>query len=264
MHARRTLIGLLAASILGGGVLAGQVAHAKAARAAATAAAVDTPDAIAALRKMGAFLRNLQAFAVKSQMTTDDVLASGQKVQYGSVVTMKVRRPDHMRIDIDGDRRNEKMFYDGKTFTVLGARAGLFAQFDAPPTLGELKTVLEKRYGIDLPLADLFYWGTDQDGTAAIKSATLVGTSMVGGVSCDHYAIHQTDLDWEIWIEQGGRTLPRKLVLTTTTERSQPQHIMVLDWDITPKLTDEAFFFAAPASAHRIEFEKAPQTGGAR
>ena len=57
-------------------------------------------------------------------MTTDDVLASGQKIQFGSAVNMKVRRPDWMRVDIDGDRRNERMFYDGKTFTVFGERAG--------------------------------------------------------------------------------------------------------------------------------------------
>ncbi len=113
---------------------------------------------------MGEFLRNQQAFAVQSRVTTDDVLPSGQKVQYGGTVDLKIRRPDRMRMDIAGDRRNERMYYDGKTFTVFGENAGFYATFPAPGTLTELKDVLEKRYAIDLPLADLFYWGTEHDG----------------------------------------------------------------------------------------------------
>jgi hypothetical protein len=270
MQARRTLVGLLATTIVGSGLVVAQVAHAKSARAAARTAekpAVDTPDVIAALQKMGTQLRNLQAFAVKAQTTTDDALASGQKIQYSSVVNLKVRRPDRLRVDVAGDRRNERMYYDGKTFTAFSERQGYYAQFDAPPTLNELKPVLEKRYGIDMPLADLFYWGTEQDATSAIKSGTLVGTSVVNGVSCDHYAIHQADIDWEIWIEQGAHPLPRKMVITTTTERVLPQHTMVLDWDLSPRLTDDLFTFSPSPNAHRIAFEqidKGKTLGGAR
>src|SRR6478735_4462114 len=83
MHARRTLVGLLATSIVGGGLVAAQVAHAKSARAATRTAtdkpaAVETPDVIAALQKTGAYLRNLQTFAVKAEMTADDERAQAR------------------------------------------------------------------------------------------------------------------------------------------------------------------------------------------
>ena len=65
-----------------------------------------------------------------------------------------------MRVDITGDRRNERLDDDGKTFTVFGPNTGYYAMF-AAGTLVELKDVLEKQYAIDFPLADLFYWGTD-------------------------------------------------------------------------------------------------------
>jgi len=257
--------------ILGSGLVTSQLAHAKAARAAASTAdkvAVETPDVIAALKRMGAYLRNLQSFAVKADMATDDALSPGQKVQFNANVSLKVRRPDRLRMDIEGDRRNERLYYDGKAFTAYSNKLGYYAQFDAPPTLNDLKPVLEKKYGIDMPLADLFYWGTEQDATGAIKSGTLVGTSVVNGVSCDHYALHQADIDWEIWIEQGGRPLPRKVVITTTTERLQPQHTMELNWDLSPRLTEDLFTFVPPSNSHRIAFDKAmaetPKAGGAR
>ena len=118
--------------------------------------AVD-PEAISALHKMGEFLRNQQTFSVQSRQTTDDVLANGQKVQYGGTVDLKIRRPDRMRMDIAGDRRNEHLLFDGKTFTVFDERPGYYAQFPAPGTLAELRDVLERRYGVDMPMADLFY-----------------------------------------------------------------------------------------------------------
>ena len=216
--------------------------------------AVD-PAALAALRKMGEFLRNQPAFAVQSRATTDDVLPSGQKVQYGGTVDLRIRRPDKMRMDIAGDRRTERMYYDGKTFTVFGEKAGFYAAFPAPATLTELKDVLEKRYAIDLPLADLFYWGTEHDGTGAITGATHVGVANVDGFMTDHYAFRQKDVDWELWIEQGGRPVPRKLVITTTTDRTKPQHSMVLNWDLAPKFEDQLFTFVPPANVHQIEFE---------
>src|SRR6476469_4271475 len=44
------------------------------------------PDAVSALQTMGDFLRKQQMFSVQSRMTTDDVMKSGQKVQYGATV----------------------------------------------------------------------------------------------------------------------------------------------------------------------------------
>jgi hypothetical protein len=223
------------------------------------APAVD-PDVVSALHKMGEFLREQQMFAVQGRTTTDDVLKSGQKVQFGATVDMKVRRPDRMRVDISGDRRNERIYYDGKTFTVFGDKVNFFATFPAPGTLADLKDVLEKR-GFDLPLADLFYWGTKFDATASITRATRVGAANVEGFVCDHYAIRQKDgVDWEIWIEQGGRPLPRKMVITTTSEPTKPQHSMVMNWDLGAKFDDQIFTFTPPTNAHQIEFDVGPKT----
>jgi hypothetical protein len=219
------------------------------------------PEAMEALKKMGAFLREQQKFSVRANMTTDDLLASGQKVQFEGTAELMVRRPDRLRANISGDRRDEHLFYDGKTFTIFGGRAGYYASFDAPPTLAELKGVLEKR-GVDLPLADLFYWGSDQDKSGEITAATTIGTSNIEGTACNHYAFHQKDVDWELWVEQGQQPLPRKVVITTTSEKTRPQHSMVLTWDLSPRLGDDLFVFTPPPQAHQIDFENESPSGG--
>jgi hypothetical protein len=251
MRSLSTATAVAATLVLGLGLAAAPSSNAK---PAAAKPAID-PEAISALHKMGEFLRSRQLFSVQARVTTDDVIASGQKVQFGATVDLKVRRPDRMRMDIAGDRRNERIYYDGKTFTVFGERVGYYATFPAPPTLAELKGVLEKRYAFDLPLADLFYWGADHDGEAAIEAAARIGTANIDGFTCDHFAFRNKDVDWEIWIEQGGRPVPRKELITTTTEKAKPQHSMVLSWDLSPKLEDQMFTFVPPTNAHQIEFD---------
>lgn len=113
------------------------------------------------------------------------------------------------------------------------------------------------RYAVDLPLADLFYWGTERDGTAAIQTAMRVGAANIEGFACDHYAFGQKDVDFELWVEQGGRMVPRKYVIRTTSEKSRPQHTMVLNGDLSPRFDEQTFAFVPPANAHQIEFEGA-------
>ena len=228
--------------------------RAGAADAPRKAPAVD-PAAIAALQKMGAFLETLQVMQVHSEMTTDDVTPSGQKIQYEGVVDLKVRRPDRLTANIASDRKNEKIFYDGKTFTVFQPTIGYFASFQAPGTVHELVDVLEKKYAVDLPLADLFRLGTKQEAIDAIQGAKMIGTSTIKGAVCAHYAFHQADVDWELWIQEGAQPLPRKIVITTLGDKTEPQHTSVMTWELNPKLDEQMFVFAAPANAQRINFD---------
>jgi hypothetical protein len=210
------------------------------------------PEALAALEKMGGFLRTLQAFTIRADTTIDEILDTGQKLQFGGVVSLHVRLPDRVRADVSSDRKQRQLFYDGKTVTLYGQRVKYYASFPAPPAIRDMLEVAEQRYGIEFPLADLFFWGTDKAHPEAITAAIAVGPSRVGGAECDHYAFRQADVDWQIWIEKGGTPLPRKLVITTTEEEGQPQYVAVFDWHLAPPLPDDLFTFVPPADAHRI------------
>ena len=77
-------------------------------------------------------------------------------------------------------------------------------------TIGKLIERLEVRYGMELPLADLFLWGTPAARPVdKIESAKNAGQDFVGADRCDHYAFRQAKADWQIWITAGSRPLPR-------------------------------------------------------
>jgi hypothetical protein len=215
------------------------------------------PAAMEALDKMGAYLRSLGSFAIEAEMETDDVLASGQKVKHVGLAQLKVRRPDRLRVDIAGDRRIQQLFYDGKTFTIYDRVANYYGSFPAPPLLAELVRTVEETYGIDMPLADLFRWGSDAKLSVPITAASDLGSSTVKGATCDHYAFRQPEVDWQLWIERGTKPLPRKLVITTMTEKMQPEHAMVMTWNLEPQMTEQTFAFVPPQGALKIDFAKA-------
>lgn len=215
------------------------------------------PDALAALRRMGEFLREQRAFVVRSETSTDEVLEkSGQKIQLESSVELKARRPNRLRVDIDSDRKQRTIFYDGDSFTLFGDRIGYYAQAPAPPTIEETLAAVQARFGIDMPLVDLFYWGTRESDEGAITSALDIGPSRIKGVDTEHYAFRQPGVDFQVWIETGARPLPRKLVITTLSDPTQPQHSMLLTWTLDPKLDEAEFEFTPPPGAQRIVFEE--------
>src|SRR5262249_47332038 len=159
--------------------------------------------------------------SLRSQTTIDEVTDDGMKLQFGGVVNMQVQRPNHLRAELVSDRKHRQLYFDGKTLTVYGAKVGYYATVPAPGTLKELTDVAERDDGIRLPLPGLFYWGA-ASWTPAVKEAALIGPARIGKTLCDHIAVRQEGLDWQVWIERGKTPLPRKLVITTTEEPSQP------------------------------------------
>ena len=218
----------------------------------ATSASQIDPDAMAALDKMGAELRSHNNFDMKADITHEDVLGSGQKLQYAGTVEVEARRPDRFKISAVSDLRDREIYYDGKAVTVFSPRLGYYASFDAPPTIAQTLKVATDKYGVELPLADLFTWGTDPSLVARVKSAFLVRPEHINGQLCNHYAFRQEKVDWQIWIRQDGPALPCKLVITNRVDASLPQYTSEMHWSFPTTMADGTFTFAPPANAHKI------------
>lgn len=220
---------------------------------AAKAGCEKNPAAIKRLDEMGAFLRDQKTFSVRSQTATDEVLENGQKIQLSATNELEVARPNRLHASFTSDRRQREFFFDGTTFTVYSPSNGYYAQVPAPSTIDGLLGKISEKYNIEIPLADLFLWGTSSSGVELLKCAEFIGPSKINGSMTDQFAFRQDGLDWQIWIEQGERPLPRKMVLTTTTDPARPQHQAALEWNLTPKIDQQAFHFTPPKGAQKIQ-----------
>ena len=207
-----------------------------------------------ALNKMGAYLRSLKDFQVQAEITSEDVLTDGEKLQFSHTTNILAVMPNRIRAEVNGDHKSRLFLYDGKSFTLYARLAGYYATVDAPPSIGELIDVVNEKYNIDIPLLDLFLWGGPRATTNEITQASDFGPGDVEGVTCEHYAFRQPGLDWQVWIQLGDHPLPRKLVLSTTTDEARPEHTSVFAWNLAPSYNDAAFVFDPPSDAHKIVF----------
>lgn len=219
--------------------------------AARSSTAIDT-GAVNALRRMGAYLRSLQRFEVSGTTVRDAVMSDGQTVEMEGTLRYVVRAPDRFRGDINSDRKQRQIIFDGKTLTVYAPRMHYYATVPAPSTIGATLDTARTRYGIDFPIADLFLWGTPRDGVKDLTSARDVGPAHVSGNDTEQYAFRQRGVDWQIWIARGAVPLPVRLVITTTSEESQPRYAATLNWELTPVVSDAVFAFVPPRDASRI------------
>lgn len=225
--------------------------------AQSSAYAQAAPDAavMKRLAEVGSYLRAQKHFTVKAEATTDEVLESGQKLQFNSSVEYQVTSPDKLRASVRSDRRQRDFYFNGKTLTQVAPRAGFYASVPIAGTIVEAMTTVAQRYEIEMPLADLFLWGTPKASLEDVTSALLVGPARIGGVDCDHFALRQPGVDWQVWVERGARALPLKMVITTTEEAAQPQYAATLKWDLKATPAASSFTYVPAKGVSRIELK---------
>ena len=222
------------------------------AKAAANAPAID-PEAVAMVDKMQAFLRTLPAYSVHAETTTDEVLLAGPKVEFGGSQDLTVRLPNRLRLSFARDDKDtQEFFYDGSTLSIWIAERAVWASAPVAASVGEMVTQVRAKYDLAFPLDDVLRGASRGELLKDVTAGVVIGTGIVNGVLCDHLGFHQEGIDAQLWIEKGDRPLPRKFVITTLSEPSQPQHSEVLTWDLAPKTDDALFSFTPPAGAEKI------------
>ena len=249
MVRKELVLSLLAMSLSTPGVYA-QTAPAGIARQVTNA--VD-PASIQALKDMGAHLQTLKRFQVSTELTGERVLADGQKLQHTATAEIDVERPNRLRARMSSARSKREIFYDGKLATLFIPAQKYYSTVEFTDTIGGLVTKLEERYGVEMPLYDLFLWGTPAAPLDKIDSAMNAGQDFIGNDICNHYAFRQGTFDWQIWITTGRNPLPRKLVITNRSDEARPQSVSLMDWNLNPTFKDSVFKFAPPKGSTAVE-----------
>jgi hypothetical protein len=202
---------------------------------------------------MGAHLQTLSRFQVTTEVTAERVLADGQKLQHTATASLDVVRPNKLRVRMVSPRSERELIFDGKTVTLFTPAQKYYSRVDLVDTISGLISRLQERFGVEVPLSDVFVWGTPAAPLDNIQSAMNAGQDFIGDDLCDHYAFRQGDYDWQIWITTGGKPLPRKVVITSRADEARPQSVSLIDWNLKPTFKDSTFAFTPPKGASKVE-----------
>jgi hypothetical protein len=199
-------------------------------------------------------LKSQRSFTVDMDVTYDDVLDSGSKVQYSAYQNLWVRKPDRLRSDYIGDERVTRFFYDGKTFTLEDLARDLYVTKPAPNNLDEALDRVEEKYGITIPMSNLVANDPCADILNDVTRIVFVGNDMVDAEPMYHILLIGSDRDFQIWVTRDANPLLRKVVITYKTLPGSPQYTAVLsDWKLNPNIPADTFTFKPMGDSIGIE-----------
>ena len=231
--------------------------------AQAQAPTVD-PAATQILKRMTDYLGSLQQFSVHTQNDIEDLLDSGQRVDYDVSASVIVSRPDKLRAERRGDLVNQTFYYNGKTLTLYDPSNKVYATVDAPPTIEQMLDFAHTVLALMLPASDLVYHDAYPLLMEGVTSAIVLDKAVINGVKCDHLAFSRPGVDFQVWVADGGQPLPRKYVVTDTGTPALLSVITVMSqWNVNPEVADERFTFVPPQGAKKIEFMRLGASGAA-
>lgn len=213
------------------------------------------PEADQFLQEMSIYLTGLERFSIQTENSVEVILDSGAKIQYNIPSTLSIQRPNKLHAERKGDLENQELFYDGKILTLYTADQNYYAVAQTPSTIEEALDFATQSLGLFAPGGDLIYKNSYDILMKDVVSGIYVGLSVVGGVKCHHLAFFGKEVDFQIWIEDGNRPLPRKFIITSKWISKAPQFtVLIRDWNVSPEFTEDMFLFVPPKDAQKIEF----------
>lgn len=206
-------------------------------------------------------LESAPAFSVTADISYDDVLESGLKVQYQRYSELLLERPDHLRIDGESDKGSRAILYDGRTLTVFNSDRNMYVQVPAPDTIDATLEKLEEN-GVLVPLEDLMSsepcaWLHEND-----LEGFYGGRHYLDGNFVHHLLFRAAAADFQVWVQGGEVPVIRKVVIEYREKEGMPRYEARLsDWDFRPTIDAGEFAFTPPEGAYRIEFRSANEAG---
>jgi hypothetical protein len=214
-----------------------------------------SPDPRLILQKMCNLLKSQQQFSYKAEVADDEVYYGGKKLQYEIDLETFVRRPDHLRVNADGDLVNKEFFFNGKTITLYDKDQNVYGTMEVPPNIEGALEKANKDFGVRVALTDLASPDLWELLNKRIKHSLYVGQSKIRGVLCHHLSFDGDKVQLQVWIEAGNQPRLRKVVLTHKKLPGEPQWTAYLsDWNFSPQLSDSLFAFTPPQGAQKIKF----------
>ena len=206
------------------------------------------------MKEMSDYLTAQKSISFGYDATLEIVTPDHQKIMLANSGAADLTRPDKIRATRDGGFSSVEMLFDGKTLTVEHKDAKTYAQTDVPGTIDHVIEVLRDKYHKPFPGADLLLSDTYEKLMPGVSDTKDLGSGVIGGTECDHFAFRNTEVDWQIWIAQGNRPYPCRYVITSKDIDQAPQYsVQVRDFKAGSEVAADDFGFHNSTNAKKID-----------
>lgn len=208
------------------------------------------------LLRMANLLAKAQKFTVSINDSYDAMQGTGQKLEFSASRKVIVSRPNGLKVeheDSQGDKQT--VLYDGQNITVFSPNENLYAQTAKPGGIDEAVRYFLKDLNMKLPLAMLLVSKLPEEFERRTESLDYVEKTTINGQPAHHLAGRTSSVDYQIWIAEGSKPVPLRVVLTYKNTDGQPQfRAQLSDWNFAPQIGAADFTFTPPEGAKKIAF----------
>ena len=206
------------------------------------------------VKAMSDYLTAQKTFAFGYDATLEIVTPDHQKIMLANSGTVDLNRPDKIRATREGGFSSVEMLFDGKTLTVEHKDAKTYAEAPVPGTIDNVIEVLRDKYHKPFPGADLLLSDAYDKLMPSVTDTKDLGSGVIGGTECDHFAFRSSEVDWQIWIAQGDQPYPCRYVITSKDVDQAPEYsVQVRDFKTGSEVAADDFGFHDAASAKKID-----------
>ena len=211
-------------------------------------------EARALLEAMSDEIAGLNSFVVKGEAYTDARLEAGQIIEHASVVTLRVRRPDAMRLTLSSIDEVKELYFGNNILVLYSQTENFYAQTKVEGDIETAANYAVNEIGIDAPMLDMLSNNIASQFRRDAEKLQLIGQDIIRGELHNHIAFRLPEIDVQIWIAANNKPLPRKMVITAKWEGGSPRTVVFFEWDTNPGFKNDAVRFTPPADASEIEF----------
>jgi len=209
-------------------------------------------DAKSRLTSMAEKLSKAKQFSVVMHMTYDSVQATGQKLEFGELNEVQLRRPNHLRVDSKKSNGEISGFIsDGSVVTIFNKEDNVYAQAKSPGTIDDTVKYVVATLGVRLPLARMLVTTLPKELTSISSDIESIEINTLK--SPTHHIAGRTDnVDFQVWLTNDN--LPERILLTYKNEPGQPQFRSTFsNWNLDSNISDTTFTFTPPKGAEKIQ-----------
>ena len=212
--------------------------------------------ASAILMRMADFLGGAQGFSVSVLAGYDAVQKSGQKIEFGDMRKVTLSRPDRLRMEGErSDGVKTLTVFTGKEIVLVDETRNVYATAPQPGELDDTIVHFVKDLGMQLPLAVLLVSQLPAEFRVRVRSVDYVERTNLQGSPSHHLAARTDMVDFQIWVAEGDRPLPQRIVITYKQVKGEPQFwAQFSDWNLAPALDDSTFVAKPADGAQKIAF----------
>lgn len=226
------------------------------------AARADAEQAKTLFKEMSDYMAAQDRVTFDFDSALEVVTADGQKLALASSGSMAIDRPDKVRATRTGGFSDVELTFDGTTVTLFGKAANVYGQIEVAGSIDHLIDELRDTYHRPIPGADLLVSDIYGEMMPSVTDVKDLGSGVIGGVECNHFAFRAEDVDWQIWIAIGDEPYPCRYVITTKDVDAAPQYTVdISNWKAGDAAAVGEFAFNNETGAKEMAIGDLPDLG---